>query len=77
MIVSLGLNGMNDDCYDESVVDDILHKFLWRQYKNRRRGLVYHKELYAGFARCRNMDPDAVVSRQHCCGVERRVAKCG
>ncbi|EET59470.1 hypothetical protein BRYFOR_08561 [Marvinbryantia formatexigens DSM 14469] len=41
MIVSLGLNGMNDDCYDESVVDDILHKFLWRQYKKTGEGGLF------------------------------------
>ena len=41
MIVSLGLNGMNDDYYDESTVDDILYRFLWRRYKKTGEGGLF------------------------------------
>ena len=50
MIISLGLNGMDDQRYNERYVDDILDRFLRREYSSRGQGGLFtvrypHKDL--------------------------------
>lgn len=44
MIKNLGLDGMSDDCFDEEAVDDIIHKFLERDYSSNGEGGLFKIE---------------------------------
>ena len=41
MINNLGLGGMNDNCYDEQYVDDVINTFLDREYKSNGKGGLF------------------------------------
>lgn len=41
MVTSLGLGHMTDDCFDGELTDDILHKFLYREYASDGKGGLF------------------------------------
>ena len=60
MIVNLGLGSMSDDCFDRKIVDDIIGRFLNRDYEPNGRGGLFT------IRNCRNDLRDIEIWYQLC-----------